>query len=259
MIQLHWDGSEKHFEAALPGGKAVIDQVTQTEGEVYVPQLYDAAGQAIMPQIWLDDFTQAEAVVIAHLPQFDQGTRTQSEYVTLLSQALVQAEHAMANHPQAHQQRLRNIRAWVEAHGMPSFQLQGIADRTTQYETIKFNWEVSNGKYRMQTEFGTVEMVDVYIDSNPFTYGRISRYVIRVVDPSGVTLNPYLYASDFEQAESCVRQLLTDLSFPTVEETHCPYLDFVLDICQKRLPPQTDLMIFVRLEYVKNWLGESLP
>lgn len=259
MIHLHWEGSEKHFEAALPGGKAVIDQVTQAEGEVYVPQLYDADGQAIMSQIWFDDFAQAAAVVTAHLPQFDQGTRTQSEYLALLSQALLQAEHAMADHAQAHQQRLRNIRAWVEAHGMPSFHLQGIADRTTQYETIQFNWEVSNGKYRMQTEFGTVEMVDLHIDSIPFTYGRISRYEIRVVDPTGVTLNPYLYASHFEQAESCVRQLLIDLSVPLVDETHCPYLDFVLDICQKRLPAQTDLMVFVRLEYVKNWLGESLP
>jgi len=125
-----------------------------------------------------------------------------------------------------------------------------------------FDWHIENNQYQAEVPpHGKALIFEETVNpQSRFLLGYTTNYGIQIKDPTGITMSDiYAPLKDFNNAEERLRTVLNELENPFVDESYLVHLSFTLQICQRLLPPDTDLMQYVRLGYIENYLGEVLP
>lgn len=253
MAKLNWEYTEGKYTITSEHGKAVITE--EILNRQYAPRIFDSNGEPVGSYIFFDDLETAQEVAVAQLITLDETRMSGDAFKQLLADTIDSIKPMFASKPLSHQLRLQNIRNWILDHHSPQ---QLTHSDITDWDVFEFEWQGDDKGFFVDTKFGRVRIHEN--KPSGFAIGSASRHSITLTDNAGTILRDHMPpAYDFKESERRVREILNDLEYPLIEETHIDYVEFVMNICQDVLPDETDSMILVRLEHIKGWILEVLP
>jgi hypothetical protein len=256
---LDWNANGEKYTISLKQGTAIIRETVHDGNKIYFPQIEDSRGNVIAQfEPGLHDFETANDFISANLSELDRvGTDDagfRRKLVSTLDTCL-----ALLPEPSGvfHRRRLENIQHWLLR------QRQNVDTRDlpqADWNNHVFEWRKENNRYFFDAlPHGKVVIIE-YGSNAAFGFGKAATYTVQIEDTTGVVLHDsYVATRDISAAEARLREILTDLETPFVDEVYLDYLSFTLQICHQLLPTNTDLMQFVRLQYIENYLWEVLP
>src|SRR5919199_1392873 len=254
MEHINWTYEGNAYATNTPYGKAVIIKRHNVPGgarviggspETYIPQLVQSSGDVeVLGQF--DDFETAEACLLGHLMDLDQPAGA-IQNLEKLNETLALCERSLPpdSHP-SHYARLHFIK-----------QVLGGGDEA-EYEATpggppapELNWVEQGSEYRAATTHGTAVVAETRnVPAQSHTIGRAFTYTPRLEHPSGTVIRGYTTAQ-FEEAEAWIQTKLLELDHPTGGEADLDNLLFTLDVCEEALPPEAEMIHYVRLDFIK--------
>jgi len=251
---LNWNRTDTEHVIVLQHGKAVIREDETSEGKVYKPHIEDNHGNIVVRfDPGFDDFERADTFVSVNLIELDRNNTDEATFREKLVSALdacigllPQAERAF------HRRRLENIQRWLLR--QPANR-DSIDAPSTDWDNYVFNWQQDGSSFHCDTPPHGKAIITEHSRAQ-----TSARYSIEIEDSIGIILKDYYTPSvDFQSVEARLREILSELEQPFVDEVYLDQITFTLQICQRLLPKETDLMQMVRLQYIEGYLGEVLP
>lgn len=258
LESLDWDYKNGEYVLQLSSGKAVIKESKKKVGFNYRPEIRGADDEVLSSFPHGMEFESAEAFIRANLIELDKKGVNEAEFMEKLASTLDMCRDLFSeNEHYYHRIRLENIKRWLRE---SYYAESDKPERKNDWESFTFDWQYQNDVYTAETVHGLAIIEETAPERSSFSLANTSSYKVTIKHPTGIELGEfYVLSLQFEEAENRVRRLLADLEHPFVDETLVHTITFTLRICQCLLPETTDLMHFVCLQYIDNYLGEVLP
>lgn len=257
--RLNWKYEPGQYAIEFAQGKAVIRESDSGSTKSYLPSILDLNGNVLASFPHGLEFETAENFIQANLIEVDKSEDDKSIFHQKLASTLdMSIAFFTGDHRLYHRVRLENIKRWFLGQRRYSDMIQ-----PTTYEWGKhiFEWQQTHNRYTAQTLHGKAVIIETEpVQLSKFSVGKTSRFNLQIEDETGSILNDYFVPEiDFLSAEQRMRTVLSDLESPLVDEAYLYCISFTLQICQHLLPNDTDLMQFVRLQFIDTYLNEVLP
>lgn len=256
MDKPEWTRVDNDYVIIFREGRAVIDG-----SGLYNPRITDNAGKIIYevePGFeGFDDFETADAAARANFIELDKMGMDDGAYGQKLAPRIDDYINLLSEPSRIfHRARLKNIQEWLL--GEPQ---SDSPPPMTDWDTYTFDWKHQQNWYSCETLHGKVVIHEEPSKQDSASlFEAPAKYKIRIEDTTGAVLPDFpLEFSDFSSAEAMLREILSLLERPGVDEQQVVCVTFTLQICQRLLPPDGDPMDYVRLRYLDMWLGMSLP
>ncbi len=258
---LNWDSVENSHIIILQQGKAVITEKQQGAKTIYLPHVEDKQGNIIASfEPGFEDFETADGFIDANLIELDRIGVDQAEFQRKLTATLDYSISLLIEPNRVfHRKRLDSIKSWL-TNQPANYNTDDLPQ--TNWKNYIFDWHIENNQYQVEVPpHGKALIVEETVNpQSRFLLGYTTNYGIQIKDPTGITMSDiYAPLKDFNNAEERLRTVLNELENPFVDESYLEHLSFTLQICQRLLPPNTDLMEYVRLQFIETYLGEVLP
>ncbi|MEO8609069.1 MAG: hypothetical protein ABI690_14360 [Chloroflexota bacterium] len=248
---LNWNHINKEYVITLSQGKAVIREDATSGNKIYLPRIEDAKGNIIAHfEPGFEDFETADAFVDANLIELDRVDTDETAFRENLISTLAVCIKLLAQPDYVfHRWRLENIQRWLL--GRPSNQQMPDA-QLKDWGNYVFNWIQAGKSYQCDTPpHGKAIITES---------AHAASYNIEIENTTGVILKDYFDPlENFSSAEARLRELLSELEQPFVDEVYLDQLIFTLQICQCLMATESDLMQLIRLRFLENYLSEVLP
>jgi hypothetical protein len=256
-----WTQLEGEHIIVLPQGRAVIRQEVNGGITRYNAHIEDNAGNIITKQGYSrKDFESANDYIRANLIELDRVDVDEAAFHQKLAATLDKCidlfDPAQISHI-FHRLRLENIKRWF-LNQNPLVDLTDVPKK--DWTDYTFNWQEQDDLYQCETLHGKVKISKPLPETKNIFGAPVSTAPgIQIEHETGVTLRDYWPLPDFPSAEARLREILTELEQPYVDESYVEHLTFTLQICLRLLPQDADPMDFVRIEYIDTHLGTVLP
>ncbi len=258
---LKWVKSETAYAIEIKQGKAVIQENERNGSKLYVPKIEDKAGKLVASfEHGFDDFETANAFIHANLIELDRVGIDDTEFTNRLLSTLDICLPLLDEPNRAfHHRRIKNIKSWL-SHARMDFNLEDLP--RTDWSAYDLKWTSDGDIYRADVSPHGMAFIQDKSTAKPskFKFGTAGNYHIQIKDNAGITfVDAFQNYVDFAAAEDRLREILSELEKPFVEEIYVEHLAFTLQICQQLLPANSELIHYIRLDYLKNYLAEVLP
>ncbi len=259
---LKWQSIEDSHIIMLQQGKAVISEKQHGTKTIYLLHIEDKEGISISSfEPGFEDFETADVFVSANLIELDRVGIDETKFRSKLTATLDYCISLLSEPNRVfHRRRLESIKRWL-THNPANYTTDDLPQN--DWENRIFDWHQTNNLNMVGVPpHGKAFITEEVLDSHShLIFGSGINYSVQIEDSTGITLDdPYHFSGkDLVTAESRLRQILTELENPFVDESYVDYLAFTLQICRHLLPPDADLMQYIRLNYIETYLGEVLP
>ena len=260
MNNFNWQYDNNQYTANFESGKAIITEKKYRAVTIYNAEIQSLAGETITQISGLDEFETVEHWVGANLIVLDQMNSDDEFRKRLIETLNLCLSRLTDTNRQFHHARIANLKRWMLNEEQIPHQLP-----TTDWKTWAFDWQNIQDRFEANTTHGKA----IIIETKPkqksrFQIGVASRYKVQIEDEAGAIwsdtyLPSFLPSLDFLHAEARLRDVLAELEEPYINEVYLEIINFTLAICKQKLPSDTNIMHFVRINYLENYLGEVLP
>lgn len=255
-----WNFSNSTYTLETEYGKAVIVEIESSHEimggsrTIFLPRLEPIEGEQIESSQGFEDFESAEAWLIygqlMDLDTTDQLLETLDYCFTLLQKD---------PNPESHQKRIELIKTILitqDSVEHDTHVYQGKSKRSEQFH-LDWDWNEDGSVSKAITDYGQITIIEERSKkAGRFKINHIS-HTAYIQHHSGIQEKSYPYFT-FEDAEQWIIDRLIELDNPTGSEGDFDNLEFTLQICEKLMSEDANVMHLIRLKRISTDLGDIL-